>query len=202
MNDLILEIGTEELPASVFSNNGPIVQLKEIAAETFAANNLGQPEIATFGTPRRMVLFVKKLQQSQDGTITEIKGPPAKISFQDGKPTKAAIGFANSIGMKPGDLVVKKADGGEYVFAVKKEPGKKSTDLLPEILPIIIRLIKFEKTMRWRNELHFSRPIRWIMAMYGNKTIKFSLDGLQSTNITYIVYYRRVQLRSSKRRNI
>jgi len=182
--DLFLEIGTEEMPSqAVYS---AIEQLKANGAALFKDNRLALGAVEAFGTCRRLVLTVKDLAEKQDEAVEEIKGPAKKIAFNEaGDPQPAAVGFAKSQQLKVEDLIVKDV-GGEYLFAVKKLPGRKAAAILPALLPELITSIHFPKTMRWGGgEVQFIRPIRWLTAFFGGRLVEFALDGLKSGNFTF-----------------
>jgi len=127
--DLLLEIGTEELPSGAVDL--AIEQLKQNAQNALENSRLSFESLQAFGTPRRLVLMVKKLAQRQKELINEAKGPPKKVAYDsEGKATKAALGFAKTQGVAVDDLVTKDAGQGEYVFALKKEPGQPAPKLL------------------------------------------------------------------------
>lgn len=179
VRDMVFEIGTEELPARSLPNL--LSSLKELALSTFNSERLKFDEIRTFGTPRRLILFVRNLSEDQEDLIEEIKGPARKVAFDShGLPTQAAIGFARSRGVRVEDLMVKETDQGEYVFAVKRYKGRKSIDVLKDVLPKLVTSLPLPKSMRWKGSLRFLRPIRWILALYGDELIEFELDGIRS----------------------
>lgn len=182
--DLIFEIGTEEMPTSAVRLG--ITQLREKAAKSFEQNRLGYESLKTYGTPRRLVLNVTSLAEKQTDTTFEIKGPARKAAYSDhGEPTMAAIGFAQAQGIKVEDLIVKTRENGEYVYAMRKEAGLPAIQVLPGLLLELLNSFSFPKSMRWDDDFRFSRPIRWLLALYGEKTIDFSLNGLKSSNLTY-----------------
>ena len=136
--DLLLEIGTEEVPAHVMP--GVLAQLKERAEKAFQENRIAFASVRTLGTPRRMALLVKDLAEKQADVTSENRGPSVKIAFDaDGKPTKAAQGFARGQHVAPEDLVEK--DG--YVYAVVHETGKETAELLKTLLPELICALSF-----------------------------------------------------------
>ncbi|HDP69962.1 MAG TPA: glycine--tRNA ligase subunit beta [Actinobacteria bacterium] len=183
--DLILEIGTEEMPsAAIYAGNE---QLKDIATKLFGENKLSFFEIRTYGTPRRLILQVIGLESRQREEKIEIKGPPAKIAFaNDGMPTAAAEGFAKSQGIKVSNLKIKETSEGTYAYVIKKEKGKETAKILPKILPDLISSISFLKSMRWQGDTtRFVRPVRWILALYGEEVIRFSFGDLVSGNLTW-----------------
>ncbi len=184
MNNLLLEIGTEEIPARFLPD--AIGQLRERAEEILNNLYIEFSDVRSYATPRRLALIVKGLPPFQRDTVKEITGPPVKAAFDsDGKPTRAAIGFASSQGVEVSELKVKKTERGEYVFVEIKQKGVETGNLLPDLLKRLILSLHFPKSMRWGNSnLRFVRPIHWILALYGNEIIPFEIDGIKSGNIT------------------
>jgi len=174
MSNLLLEIGTEEIPAGYIVP--ALKQMEELFAEQVKKARLSIDSIHTTGTPRRLVLFVSGLPQNQEDIVQEVKGPSAKVAFDEsGAPTKAAVGFAYSQGVKAEDMIVKDTSKGKYCFAVKEVEGKKIFDLLPEMLTSVIKSINFPKSMRWRSDkLYFARPIRTIMAIFDKDIVNLN----------------------------
>ena len=174
--DLLLEIGTEEVPAHVMP--GVLAQLKERAEKAFQENRIAFASVRTLGTPRRMALLVKDLAEKQADVTSENRGPSVKIAFDaDGKPTKAAQGFARGQHVAPEDLVEK--DG--YVYAVVHETGKETTELLKTLLPELICALSFPNNMRWGSlEFKFIRPIRWLVALFDSEVIPFEVANVTS----------------------
>jgi glycyl-tRNA synthetase beta chain len=182
---LLLEIGTEEMPARFLP--GAIQSLKENAATILSESYIYFSEIKTYATPRRLVLVVSGLPELQTSRIKEVFGPPKRVAFDEkGNPTEAAARFANSQGVKLESLVVKKRDKGEYVVAVIEEKGLAVKDLLPEVLKRVVLSLRFQKTMRWgTGSMRFARPIHWLLAMFGKDIIHFEIDGIKSSNMTW-----------------
>ncbi|TCS78706.1 glycine--tRNA ligase subunit beta [Pectinatus cerevisiiphilus] len=178
--DLLLEIGTEEIPAHFMP--AILKQLKEKAEAKFSELHIDFAEVKTYGTPRRIALFIKELAKKQADISTEHKGPSIKIAFDaDNKPTKAAIGFARGKNIAVDQLTVK--DG--YVYAAVHEQGQRTVELLPSILPQLIEDLSFPKNMRWGNlDFRFVRPIRWIVALLGDEIIPFTIANVHSGNKT------------------
>lgn len=180
---LILEIGTEEIPARFCP--GAIIKLKENAEKIFAEYRLSFNSIKTYATPRRLSLIaeIDELQQARE---IEVWGPPVNAAFdKNGNPTKAAEAFARTHNINVESLIKKEKGKGTYVVAVVKEEAKQTSELLPEILPKLILSLNFPKSMRWgTSNLRFVRPIHWIFAIYKNNKIIFEIDGIKSSNIT------------------
>ncbi|MBP2649672.1 MAG: Glycyl-tRNA synthetase beta subunit [Firmicutes bacterium] len=179
--DLLLEIGTEEIPAKFIP--GALRDLKEIAAAKLDERRITYSEVKTYGTPRRMTLMVRDIAEKQSDRESENKGPSLKIAFDDkGAPTKAAQGFARGQGVEVNQLIEK--DG--YVYAIVNEFGREVQDILPELLPEIITSLNFPKSMRWGElDFKFVRPIRWLVALYSNQVISFELANVKSGQISY-----------------
>jgi len=183
--ELLLEIGTEEIPAGFISK-----ALGDIAISIrreLKANRIVHGEVMTLGTPRRLVLLVQEVADKQEDVESEKLGPPLHTAFDaKGKPTKAAVGFARGQGVGVEDLKVVERGKGEYLCAVKKEEGKSSSSLLAEILPRLIGSIPFPKSMRWSTiNVRFARPIHWIVAVFDGVIIPFSFGGIESGNRSY-----------------
>jgi len=182
--DFLLEIGVEEMPARFL--DPALSELKELAADALKEQRLGFKRVETYGTPRRLALFVEGLAEFQEPLEKEIKGPAVKAAFnQDGSPTKAAVGFAKSQGVSVSDLVNKPVGNVEYVFAVKREAGRQAFEVLTEVVPALIAGLHFPKPMRWGElEIRFARPIRWIVSLLGSEVVKFEFAGHQTGRTT------------------
>ena len=178
--ELILEIGTEEIPARFLGE--AIRNLGLIAEQELRNASLSYNTIHTYGTPRRLTLRVTGLLEKQKDRIVEILGPPKRIAFdENGVPTKAALGFAKSQGVDVEDLVIVEREKGEVVAVRKTIRGEKTKELLKKLIPQIVLSIPFKKSMRWGNvDISFVRPIRWILAVYDGKTIPFVIGDVKS----------------------
>ncbi len=181
---LLLEIGTEEIPARFLP--AAISDLKDIAAKTFDEYRIPYQEIKTYATPRRLVLMMNGVSPMQKDITREVFGPSKKAAFDEqGQPTRAASGFAHSLGIKTSDLIIRAKGKGEYVAAVVEEKGLASTAVLPEVLKSIILSLHFPKSMRWSDgSLSFVRPIHWIVSLFGFDTVHLEIDGIGSSNMT------------------
>ena len=173
---LLLEIGTEEVPAHVMP--GILSQLKENAAKTFEELRIEYKNIKTLGTPRRSALLVEGLAEQQADLSKENRGPAVNIAFDaDGNPTKAAQGFARGQGVKPEELVTK--DG--YVYAMVHEKGGQTVDLLGDTLKGLVDGLNFPNNMHWADlDYKFIRPLRWLVALYGEDVIDFEVANVKS----------------------
>ena len=178
--DLLLEIGTEEVPAHVMP--GVLAQLKENAEKAFSELRISCDSVRTIGTPRRTALIVKGLAEKQPDISSENRGPSVQIAFDaDGNPTKAAQGFARGQKVDAKDLVVK--DG--YVYAMVHESGKETAELLKTVLPELICGLSFPNNMRWADlDFKFIRPLRWIVALYDDAVIPFEVAAVTSGRVS------------------
>lgn len=176
----LLEIGVEEIPANVVLP--ALGQMAALAAAGLEKRRLGFGGVRTWGTPRRLALTVTELEEKQPDQGLEVKGPAASAAFdKDGKPTKAAEGFARSRGVEVGQLEVRETDKGPFVFARVREEGRSAVEVLAELWPEIIRQLTFPKTMRWADvSTRFARPIRWLVALYGEQVVPFEVAGVVS----------------------
>ena len=174
--ELLLEIGTEEVPAHAMP--GILDELAENAEKALASLRLEYESVSTLGTPRRTALLVKGLSERQPDVETERRGPSIQAAFDaDGNPTKAAQGFARGQKVDPKDLVQK--DG--YVYAVVHETGAATPTLLPELLKGLVTGLSFPNSMRWGSlDFRFIRPLRWLVALYGGDVVSFEVAGVKS----------------------
>jgi glycyl-tRNA synthetase beta chain len=185
MKELLLEIGTEEIPAGFVPQ--ALSDLKELVQKEFEVNRIDFKGIQTLGTPRRITLRIESVSERQrDEEIRKI-GPSKTTAFDSqGAPTKAAIGFAKGQSVPVDSLEVIQTEKGEYVCAVKREAGRPTLEILPAILPGVILSIPFKKSMRWAEvPIRFARPIHWILCLFGGEIIPFELGNVRSGNITY-----------------
>ncbi|KMY67510.1 hypothetical protein AAU61_11840 [Desulfocarbo indianensis] len=184
MADLIFEIGCEEMPARFV--RPALASLKELAAKRLAAQELTYESLETAGTPRRLALLVKGLLEEQPERSELALGPPVKSAFDaDGKPTKAALGFAKSQGVAVESLGQHDTDKGPRLGVSKTIPGRPAAEVLAELLPQLVAEIPFAKTMRWGSQsFRFARPIHWFLAMLNGQVVPFELAGIQSGRTT------------------
>lgn len=175
MEKLLFEIGTEEIPAKFMP--GILKQLKELAAAKMQELRIPFEDITVYGTPRRMVFIAGGVAETQADVVVEAKGPSVKIAYVSGAPSKAAQGFARGQGVDVKDLVVRD----NYVYAVKHLAGQPVVELLPGLLMDILTSLSFPKTMRWADyEFRFVRPIRWMVALFGDQIIPVEICGVKS----------------------
>lgn len=185
VKNLLFEIGTEELPSSCLIEG--IRNMKTLLEEKLTGSRVSFDQVNAYGTPRRLVAFVKNLGPLQQTQEKIIMGPPKKIAFDNsGKPTGAAVGFAKSLNVDVKDLQPIETERGIYLSVKVVEEGRQTEKILPEILKDVITSMSFNKQMTWGDySIRFARPIRWIAAVYGKETINFSIENLTSSNKTF-----------------
>lgn len=180
----LLEIGTEEIPVGDLDK--ALEQLIEMVPTMLKRLRLEHGTVQISGTPRRLVVSIQELASMQAEEEMVVKGPPANRAYDsDGMPTKAALGFARGKGVDVDELEIREFDGGHYVTAVVRHSGLSVSQVLSEELPGLIGAIRFNKPMRWNSSnISFSRPIRWLLALHGEKVVPFSYAGIHSGNMT------------------
>lgn len=178
--NLLLEIGTEEMPANIMS--GVVDQLKALAASQFEAHRIAAESITIYATPRRLAVLVKDAADRQPDEEVKKRGPSVKAAFDaDGNPTRAAQGFARGQHIDPSELVKE----GEYTWAHVVHAGKKVEDVLPELFLSLITGLNFTRSMRWADEeAHFIRPVRWIVALCDKEIIPMEFAHVKSGNVS------------------
>ena len=178
--DLLFEIGAEEIPAGFMPNI--LGQLKQLAETKLHDAHLPFESIETYGTPRRLALIVKGLDDASAEISERHKGPSASIAYDaDGNATKAAIGFARGKGLDVADLVVE--DG--YIYAETKTAGVPAKDIVTDMLPQLITGLNFPKSMHWGNlDAKFVRPVRWLVALLDEEVIPVEFATVKSGNVT------------------
>lgn len=178
---LAFEIGTEEIPA--FDLAGAVKQLTTMVPSLLDDAAIPHGAVKIFSSPRRLIVIVEEIPEATEEKNEVFKGPSAKIAFDaEGNPTKAAQGFARGKGVDPSSLVVE--DG--YVYARTHTPSVNVASLLSSVLNKIIHGLSWPRSQRWGVQSeYFTRPVRWIVALFGNEVIDFTFAGLVAGRTTY-----------------
>jgi len=184
MKELLIEIGTEEIPAGFIPQ--ALADLEGLMKKELEAQRIDFEGMKTLGTPRRLVLVIDSVSERQRDVEIRKVGPARQSAFDSqGNPTKAAIGFAKGQSVPVESLEIVQTEKGEYVCALKKETGRPTLDLLPTLLPRVILSVPFQKSMRWADvPIRFARPIHWILALFGGEVIPFDVGNIRSGNVT------------------
>ncbi|MBC2717510.1 MAG: glycine--tRNA ligase subunit beta [Desulfobacteraceae bacterium] len=185
MNRLLVEIGTEEIPAGYILP--ALESFSSILLKKMAVARIAHGEINIYGTPRRLTIIVEDVAGKQAPISVEMMGPPERIGKDDsGNLTVPGRKFAEKIGVSPKQLKVKETEKGRYLYAVKTERGIAAKKILKVILPESILSIYFPKTMRWSNlKIQFARPIHSIAALLGKDVIPFQVGDVKSGRNTF-----------------
>lgn len=183
--ELLFEIGTEEIPSGYIP---PAMEdLKAVASRLLQEHRLAFTGIRSLATPRRLTLVVDGLAERQADARREVVGPTRAVAFDaEGKPTRAAEGFARAQGVPADRLQIRALDRGEYVVAVQEEKGGPTLEILLTLLPKLIGSLSFPKFMRWgEGTFRFVRPIRWLLCICGGKVVSVAIEGLKADAKTY-----------------
>lgn len=178
---LAFEIGTEEIPA--FDLAGAVKQLSTMVPSLLDDAAIPHGAVKIFSSPRRLIVIAEEIPEATEEKNEVFKGPSAKIAFDaEGNPTKAAQGFARGKGVDPSSLVVE--DG--YVYARTHTPSVNVASLLSSVLNKIIHGLSWPRSQRWGVQSeYFTRPVRWIVALFGDEVIDFTFAGLVAGRTTY-----------------
>ena len=184
VKELFLEIGTEEIPAGFIPR--AMAEMEAMITRELTTARLSYSTVQTMATPRRLALVVKDIPAVQPDAEITATGPSKKAAFDaDGKPTKAAEGFARGQGVTVDQLQVVTTDKGEYLAVTKTETGRPTPELLSEILPALIASIPFKKSMRWGDlDVRFARPIHWIVALFDGIVVPFVFGNIESGSVS------------------
>ena len=182
--ELLIEIGTEEIPSNMLRGLLPHFERGLTAALT--QNGL-LPEGAEAApralcAPRRLVYIAPAVRPAEADRVEEITGPPTRIAFDaDGQPTRAALGFARGQGVSPDDLYRLQTKKGEIIAVKKHVAGRSAVQVLGEAIPELLRTLPQPKTMRWGAEsFAFIRPIHWMLVLLGGEVVPVEVAGVQS----------------------
>jgi len=188
---LLIEIGAEEIPAGIAREMAN--QFDQELRSLLNRHGI-KLDVAYEGkgvTPRRLLFHAESCPVMQQDREETVWGPPERVAFKDGKPTRAAEGFARKSGLNVPDFeLADRGDGkGLYMKTVQTIKGRKVTDIIAEAMPDILRKLRSPRAMRWqdgeqRNDA-FIRPIRWIVARLGDEIIPFSFAGVASGKISH-----------------
>jgi len=184
MNTLLLEIGSEEIPAGYIQP--ALDALTSNLLQKLTDARLGHGEAKVYATPRRLSILVEGVADKQTSITEDLVGPPESVGFDaDGNPTVAAEKFAEKAGVSLKSLKIKKTEKGRYLYVRKTQKGLAAKTVLSKVLPDVIKAIPFPKTMKWGDlSIVYTRPIHWIVALLGDKIIPFTMENIKSGRFT------------------
>jgi glycyl-tRNA synthetase beta chain len=183
--DLLFEIGVEELPSSYIEP--ALEQLERGVRAGLQELRLGFDDVVTYGTPRRLAVFVADVAGQQRDHEEEAMGPATKVAFDaDGKPTRALLGFCSGKGVDVASVRRVETGKGEYVAVTVKHVGRPAADVVPALLAAVATRLQFPKAMRWdAGDYRFGRPVRWLLALLGDQVLPVRAFGLSAGRTTF-----------------
>jgi len=181
MPSFLLEVGTEDLPASFVAD--ALKQWGRKIPKSFADLQINSTTLEFYGTPRRLAVLVTGLPLRQADQTEEVKGPSVQAAFKDGEPTKAAQGFAQKQGVAVADFQVRSTEKGDFIFITKRSACRPVSDLLTELIPTWVMGLEGKRLMRWGDgDVKFSRPLQWLVAMLDADVLPVTLsNGAESS---------------------
>ncbi len=184
-NSLLLEIGVEELPAIPFLKELPNIKSK---FQKILEERRLEADFEFFYTPRRLVLFSKNFPSHARDITEEIYGPPLEVALKNGEPSKAGIGFLNKVGAKNIEELDRAYKNDKEVLLFKKDiKGEACESLIEGVVVEFLESLSFGKCMRWGSlRSEFIRPIRWILALFGEKVLELEAFGIRSKRYTFL----------------
>jgi len=183
--DLLIEIGCEELPPGALQklsaafSRGVVKGLQDAGVDT--------GEATSYATPRRLAVLISDVAGAQPERQIEQRGPALAQAFDaDGKPTKAAEGFARSVGLDIEQLEKLETDAGSWLVFRSTEVGQSTPSLLPDIVAGALERLPIPKRMRWSDlDFEFVRPVHWIVMVYGSEVVDAEIMGIKAGNMSY-----------------
>lgn len=179
-----LEIGSEEIPA--FDLADATKQMHKLVPDVLDRAGIEHGDVEIYTSPRRQIFVVKDVAESTKALTEKFRGPSLKVALDEaGKPTKALEGFARSKGVAIEDLT-REGEGDKCAFyAVVNTPERPVFDMLGAVCLDVINGIKWPKSMNWGSTKEvYSRPIRWLCALFGSNVVKFDYANITSGNTT------------------
>ena len=184
-NDCLIELGTEELPPKALKTLSQ--NLGDLLYQGLEDSGLTPPSLEVFATPRRLAVLFRELPIRQPDQSVEKRGPAVKAAFDaEGKPSKAARGFAASCGVNVEELAQRETDKGAWLYFEKTEPGLRLAELLPDLLKSALARLPIPRRMRWgAGEAEFVRPLKWLVVMIGEQLVDCEIFGVKSSTCSY-----------------
>ncbi len=183
-SELVVELGVEEIPASMIEDAA--VQFGDILVASLGAQRLSSGEKSVWHTPRRIIVGIRDIPVRQDDLSETVIGPPKSVAYDsNGIPTRAAVAFAQKNGVSLSHIRIVQTPKGEYLSIERKLGGVKAHKILESLIPEAVGKIQFPKTMRWsRDSFRFARPLRWLVALFGGRIIRFRIADITSSRYT------------------
>ena len=181
--NLLLEIGTEELPPKSLRNLAQ--SLHDNFVNQLKNNNLKFKNSKWYATPRRLAVFIESLNEKQDDQEIEIKGPTLKAAYdENNNPTKAALGWAQANNINLKDAKTLKTDKGEWLYIKTVKNGSQTIELIPELFKQSLKNLPIPRLMHWGDKKEeFVRPVHTLCIIFGDQLIDATILGLKSSKI-------------------
>jgi glycyl-tRNA synthetase beta chain len=183
-SELVVELGVEEIPASMLADAAR--QFAEALVQSLRQQRLSAGVCTQWYTPRRIIVGLSDIPVLQDDLKETITGPPKTVAYDaSGAPTRAALAFAQKNGVALEHTRIIQTPKGEYLSIERKVRGEKTSKILESLLPAAISGIQFPKTMHWSSDhFRFVRPLRWIVALFAGRVVRFHLADIASSRYT------------------
>ncbi|HOO59168.1 MAG TPA: glycine--tRNA ligase subunit beta [Candidatus Mcinerneyibacteriales bacterium] len=186
MRDLLLEIGVEELPADYIP--GAIASLEAQFRRLFEENRITVGSSEALATPRRLVFFCQGVAEKEEDRTEKVMGPPRNICIKEGKVTMAYEKFLEKNNLTESDIFWEETEKGAYLAAHRFVPGRMTRQIITEAWPGILGAVEFPKKMRWDDSgLLFARPVRWLLAFWGEETLPLKAGGVTAGQETFLL---------------
>jgi len=183
-SELVVELGVEEIPSSMLEDASR--QFADILVESLKGQRLSTGQVTLWYTPRRIIVGIQDVPVRQEDLLETITGPPKSVAYDNaGAPTRAALAFAQKHNVPLSRTKIVQTPKGEYLSIVRKVRGEKTHKLLERLIPASIGKIQFPKTMHWSpDHFRFARPLRWVVALFSGRTVRFTIADVPSSNYT------------------
>jgi len=183
-SELLVELGVEEIPAWMLEDAAR--QFAEGLVRALKSQRLSCETDLVWYTPRRLIVGLREIPICQEDLVEAVVGPPRSVAYDaQGNPTKAALAFAQKNGISVGKVKTVQTPKGEYLSIERRIKGEKTHKILEKLVPEAISKIQFPKTMHWTSDhFRFVRPLRWILALFHAKVVRFRIADVASSNFT------------------
>lgn len=187
--DSVLEIGVEDLPPQMVKS--ALEQLYQKGGAYLKEHRLEYKKIHVWGSSRRLIFYIEELKSTQEDLIEKESGPPKNVVFDsEGRLTEAGKRYLEAKKVKAKQLEIEKTKKGEYVYIKRTHRGRETIQILPAIFTQLISGLHFAKNMRWKEgNFYFGRPIRYILALFGDRVVHFNIAGVSSGRKTKGHFY-------------
>lgn len=184
MSTILFELGSEELPPKSLK---PLRDSLQASVESQLKDaDISYDSLKVMAAPRRLSLLIEGISDKQPDRIEQKRGPAVKAAYDsEGKPTRAAEGFAKGLGIDVSELMTIETDKGDYIGYELTVQGQETTELLPNIFQNALDNLPIAKRMRsGASREEFVRPVKWLVLMQDDKVVPATIQGLQSGNQT------------------